>query len=111
MKISKAERLRRKEKKIYDHYDYLLSRLEKYYKDEEPYVDFKDTYDRIIEFTKGCYLADGRKWYKRLNIRFAQWLKDHQDIIKEHDEREERERKSMLLFRGNSWWQKSKGEY
>ena len=87
MTLSKAEKERRKDKKVYDHFDYLLSCLEECYKNDYRYTDFKDVYDCIVEFSKGCYLADGYTWNKRLFRRFSDWLDEHQDIIKQHRDR------------------------
>lgn len=87
MTISKAEKERRKNKKIYDYFDYWLNRLEECYKKDEDYDNFKECFDHIIAFTQGCCLADGIKWNKRLNKRFSDWLDNHQGVINEHNER------------------------
>ena len=77
----------RKNKKIYDYFDYWLNRLEECYKKDEEYDNFKECFDHIIAFANGCCLADGIKWNKRLNKRFSDWLDSHQDIIKQHRDR------------------------
>ena len=78
-KLSKAEKIRRKEERIYNSYDYLLSYLQKAYLDDPMEIDKWHT--AIIYFTKGCVYADGPKWYKRLNNRFVLWIKENQKII------------------------------
>ncbi len=81
-KLSKAEKLRRKEERIYNSYDYLLSYLRKAYLEDPSEIDRWHTV--IIYFTRGCVYADGRKWYKRLNDRFIFWMKENQNIIAPH---------------------------
>lgn len=87
MKLSKAEKERRKEQKIYACYDYWLNRLEKCYLEDRPYTDFRECFDYISAFAQGCYLAGGRKWYNRLNARFSLWMEEHRQIKEDHDAR------------------------
>lgn len=96
MTISKAEKERRKNKKIYGYFDYWLDRLEDCYKKDEEYDSFKECFDHIIAFAQGCCLSDGIKWNKRLNKRFSDWLDDHQDVINAHNERALEKKKKMF---------------
>ena len=106
MTLSKAEKERRKNKKIYDYFDYWLNRLEKCYKEDEEYDNFKECFDHIIAFTQGCCLADGIKWNKRLNKRLSDWMDEHQDIIKQHRDRALEKKK--LIEKCNSWLKKER---
>lgn len=105
MTLSKAEKERRKNKKIYDYFDYWLDRLEECYKKDEEYDNFKECFDHIMAFTQGCCLADGFKWDKRLNKRFSDWLDSHQDVINKH---KERALEKKMFEKCNSWLAKER---
>lgn len=39
--------------------------------------DFRMSIQVFIAFQKGCCMADGRKWYKRLNKQWEEYVNEH----------------------------------
>lgn len=86
-KLSEAEKNRRKEKAIYDHSEHLLNiiwacrdsaeynRVQWHKKDLYLYVKMWSS------FQDGCRLADGVKWYNRLNKQWKDYEKEHGKLI------------------------------
>ena len=97
MKLSKAEKERRKEKRIMDHFDWALGQLTQCYEKNLPYSDFMAAFSRIMAFQDGCCLADSSKWRKRLNARFDQWRIETEPIRRAY---EERQKEQLLIRRG-----------
>lgn len=93
MKISNAEKERRKDQKIYSYFDDLLKRLEDCYTKDKSWNDFSAVFAEIKAFSVGCYYADGYKWKKRLNERFEKWLIESVDLRKEYEQRVKAEKR------------------
>lgn len=82
-KLSNAEKMRRKEQQIYWYSEHLLNIIWAC-RDEAEYNGStwkrKDQYTWIqawSAFQKGCYMADGHKWYNRLQKQWKEYESEH----------------------------------
>ena len=88
VKLSQAEKKRRKEETIYKHSEHLLKIIWAC-RDNAIYNNIRwNKKDQLIyleawdEFMRGCMLADGRKWYNRLEKQFEDFIVEHGDCVK-----------------------------
>lgn len=89
IKLSEAEKKRRKEKAIYDHSEHLLNIIWAC-RDEAVYNNHqwreKDQYTYMVawnEYETGCTLSDGRKWYNRLENQWREYEKEHGNAVRQ----------------------------
>ena len=102
MKLSKAEKERRKEKRVLDYFDGALWQLTQCYEKNLPYSDFTAAFTRIVAFQDGCCLADSSKWKKKFNARFDQWLIETEPIRRAYGEKQKKQ-KEFYSFLKNQY--------
>ena len=91
MKLSKAEKERRKEKKVMEYFEWALDQLTMCYIEDHCYNDFSEAFARIIAFKNGCCIAGSTKWKRKLNARFDEWLIETAPIRKAYEEKHKKE--------------------
>lgn len=83
--ISKAERKRRKQESIIQHYQYYLNELEKAYRSNQR---VSDTYMRLNAFRAGvmsmCQGGEYAYWQKRFNEAFLEWQEKNKKLMEVH---------------------------
>lgn len=92
-KLSKAEKERRKEQKIFAQFDRILECLEAAYRNQNSFaVGEQLTWE--IAFTRGVYCAAGIGMYRKLQKRYDDWYDSHIELIHLYDEKIEHAKKN-----------------